>query len=194
VAPPPRLMRNHQGALEQRAFVTDSIKALLAAGAVRQVSARPTVVNPLNAVPKPRQPGKYRLILDLRYVNQYVYCRKFKFEKLTDVEQIFQPNDFLVSADLTNSYWQLRMREDACEYLGFEWEGQYYVFTVLPFGLVSAPWAFSKLMREFRPICGGKAFGSLITLTTSAGPGACGNGKVARRDCPRVRACGCRHE
>ncbi|GLC39197.1 hypothetical protein PLESTM_000862900 [Pleodorina starrii] len=158
VTPPPKVMRNHQGALEQRAFVTESVEALLAAGAVRQVSARPRVVNPLNAIPKPRQPGKFRLLLDLRYVNQYVYCPKFKFEKLTDLEQIFQPNDLLISADLTNSYWQLRMREDACDYLGFEWDGRFYVFTVLPFGLVSAPWAFSKLMREFSAYLRGKGF------------------------------------
>ncbi|EFJ39635.1 hypothetical protein VOLCADRAFT_108551 [Volvox carteri f. nagariensis] len=38
VTPPPRVMRNHQGALEQRAFVTESVSALLAAGAVRQVA------------------------------------------------------------------------------------------------------------------------------------------------------------
>ncbi|EFJ50957.1 hypothetical protein VOLCADRAFT_103752 [Volvox carteri f. nagariensis] len=36
VTPPPRVMRNHQGVLEQRAFVTESVTALLAAGAVRQ--------------------------------------------------------------------------------------------------------------------------------------------------------------
>ncbi len=83
VMTPRRVMRNHQGALEQRAFVTESTKALPAAGAVRQVSARPTIVNPLNALSKPRQLGKYVLILDSRYVNQYVYCAKFTFEKQT---------------------------------------------------------------------------------------------------------------
>ncbi|MCP3663270.1 MAG: hypothetical protein GY696_12380, partial [Gammaproteobacteria bacterium] len=31
--------------------------------------------------------------------------------------------------------------------LGFEWQGKYYVFCVLPFGLTSAPYVFTKLMR-----------------------------------------------
>jgi hypothetical protein len=32
--------------------------------------------------------------------------------------------------------------------LGFCWRGVFYVFTQLPFGLASACWAFTKLMRE----------------------------------------------
>ncbi len=30
--------------------------------------------------------------------------------------------------------------------LGFEWNGQFHCMTVLPFGLASAPWLFSKVM------------------------------------------------
>jgi ribonuclease HI len=51
--------------------------------------------------------------------------------------------------DLANGYWQLRMQDQALEYLGFEWRGKFYTFTVLPFGIKSAPWGFQKLMREF---------------------------------------------
>jgi ribonuclease HI len=38
------------------------------------------------------------------------------------------------------------VREKDQQYLGFEWEGEYYVFTALPFGLASAPWCFTKVM------------------------------------------------
>jgi ribonuclease HI len=41
--------------------------------------------------------------------------------------------------DLHPDYW--------C-YFGIEWEGQYYTYTSLPFGLASACWAFTKLTRE----------------------------------------------
>jgi hypothetical protein len=57
----------------------------------------------------------------------------------------------MFSVDLQDGYWQVNMHPDAHTYLAFEWEGQYYVFTVLPFGLATAPWAFTKLMRE---VCG----------------------------------------
>ena len=36
-------------------------------------------------------------------------------------------------------------------YLGFCWEGKFYVFTVLPFGLASSPYVFTKCLR---PIAG----------------------------------------
>jgi hypothetical protein len=41
--------------------------------------------------------------------------------------------------DLHPDYW--------C-YFGIEWEGQYYTYTSLPFGLASACWAFTKLTQE----------------------------------------------
>ena len=33
------------------------------------------------------------------------------------------------------------------EYLGFEWGGVTYTFVVLPFGLSSAPYVFTQIMR-----------------------------------------------
>ena len=32
-------------------------------------------------------------------------------------------------------------------YLGFQWEGEFYIFRVLPFFLASARWCFTKFMR-----------------------------------------------
>jgi hypothetical protein len=110
--------------------------------------ARPTkVVLPVNVIPK-KQQGKFRVLLDGRPVNVGLYCPTFKYERLTDLEHLLQPGELMVSIDLVNSYWQLRMEKGAQEYLGFEWRGKYDVFTVLPFGLKSAPWGFRKLMRE----------------------------------------------
>jgi len=33
-------------------------------------------------------------------------------------------------------------------FLGFEWEGEYFHFTVLPFGLSTAPWLFTKVISH----------------------------------------------
>ena len=40
------------------------------------------------------------------------------------------------------------MHEDSTRFLGFEWEGQHYVFAVLPFGLSTAPWVFTTVMSN----------------------------------------------
>ena len=40
------------------------------------------------------------------------------------------------------------MHELDKEYLGFKWNNKYYVFKILPFGLSTAGYIFSKVMRE----------------------------------------------
>ena len=59
-----------------------------------------------------------------------------------------RPRDFVFTLDLKSGYHHVDIREDCWTYLGFEWRGQYYVFTQLPFGIASACWAFTKLTRE----------------------------------------------
>lgn len=148
VQPPAQQHRNHSGATQHADVLTKMLGELTAAGAAREVQARPKVVLPLNVIPK-RQEGKFRLLLDGRKVNEFLYCPRFKFERLTELEHLLQPGEFMMGVDLKDGYWQLRMSEEAQQYLGFEWQGRYYVFTVLPFGITSAPWGFQKLMREF---------------------------------------------
>ena len=137
---------NHAGAVEHKDFVTKEVADLLTAGAVKCVTQQPHVVSPLNVTPKKN--GKLRLILDLRHVNQYLRVPNFKYESLTCLETLAQPGDLMFSTDLAAGYWQVDMHPDSWQYLGFQWEGQWYVFCVLPFGLASAPWCFTKTMRE----------------------------------------------
>jgi hypothetical protein len=53
----------------------------------------------------------------------------------------------MVAADLQSGYYHVDIHEQDVEYLGFEYLGQYYVFTCLPFGLASAPYAFTLITR-----------------------------------------------
>ena len=61
-------------------------------------------------------------------------------------------NDFLFKFDLKSGYHHIEIFEPHWRYLGFAWnkEGveQYYVFTVLPFGLATACYIFTKIMRQ----------------------------------------------
>jgi hypothetical protein len=128
------------------AFLRESIQKLVAAKAARKVSKKPICVNPLGVVPKKN--GKLRLILDLQHVNRFLVIPKFKFESLLELANLVGANDLLFSIDLQDGYWQWEMARDSHDFLGFEFEGQYYTFSSLPFGVATAPWAFSKVMRE----------------------------------------------
>jgi hypothetical protein len=142
--PPASHQPNHQGAFQYADFIEECVKDLLKAKAVRHVKAKPKVVNPLNVTPKKN--GKLRLILDLRHVNEYLSIPKFKMDSLKLLSTLATRGERLFAIDLAHGYHQIEMSKEAQDYLGFEWEGQFYVFTALPFGLASAPWCFTKVM------------------------------------------------
>jgi hypothetical protein len=58
----------------------------------------------------------------------------------------------MIKYDLKSGYHYVEIHKAFQQYLGFSWsvngEIKYYVFTVLPFGLSSASFLFTKLMRE----------------------------------------------
>jgi hypothetical protein len=70
----------------------------------------------------------------------------FKYEHVTDAGAYFRPADWLFTIDLASGYHHLGINNRYWQYLGFEWQGGFFVFTQLPFGLNVACQAFTKLM------------------------------------------------
>ena len=96
--------------------------------------------------------GKKRLILDLRHVNLYVFKRKFRCEDESVALQIFPKGFFLFKFNLKSGYHHVEIFPDHRKYLAFSWDFgdgvvKYFQFTVLPFGLSSAPYLFTKLLK-----------------------------------------------
>ena len=58
-----------------------------------------------------------------------------------------QPGDFGASIDLKDAYFHLRIHPSQRKFLRFIWRGKLYEFLVLPFGLCTAPFIFTKLTR-----------------------------------------------
>ena len=110
------------------------------------VNCKPFVVSPLGVVPKALD--KLRLILDLRYVNSFLRVDKFKYESVKEVSNLCKLGDFLFSVDLKSGYHHVDVHPDFWGFLGFEWQGQFYVFCQLPFGLATACYVFTKLIRQ----------------------------------------------
>ncbi|KAJ8948464.1 hypothetical protein NQ317_018874 [Molorchus minor] len=61
--------------------------------------------------------------------------------------RLIRQNTYMASLDLQDAYYLLPIHEDDRKYLRFLFEGQLYEFTCLPFGLASAPYAFTKLLK-----------------------------------------------
>ena len=143
--PPPWVRKNQPSAELHAVFVQASIQELVAAGCVKRVEEVPYVCSPLSVVEN--AVGKKRLVLNLRYLNQHLWKQKFKYEDLRTAMMYFNPNEYLFTFDLKSGYHHVDIAEVHHKFLGFEWKGMYYVFTVLPFGLSSACYIFTKLVR-----------------------------------------------
>ena len=152
--PPERTSKNNKSAIKYPEFVTKSILELLETGRIKESIEPPKVVNPLSvSVQGKDQHGteKLRLILDLREVNKYVFKEKIKFDDWRTMEQYLAQDGFAFTFDITQGYHHVDVHPDFYEYLGFHWhfegEVRYFVFVVLPFGLTSAPFVFTKIVR-----------------------------------------------
>ena len=159
--PPPCTERNNASSLKERKFVEDSIRKLLLSGCIEQVSEKPYCVNPLTVA----EGKKLRLVLDLRNVNKYLNVDKFKYENLTTISDILEKGDFFINFDLKSGYHHVPIAKEHQKYLGFSWEfliggewiRKYFIFLVMAFGLATASFVFTKIMRPLiRKWCGEK--------------------------------------
>lgn len=130
--------------------------------------------------------GKKRLVINLRHLNRFLWKQKFKYEDLRVAMTLFEWGDCLFSFDLKSGYHHVDITPAHYKYLGFEWGGKFYVFTVLPFGLATACYLFTKLMRPLVRYWRGKGLRIVVYLDDGLGA-AVGKG-VAREASELVRS------
>ena len=147
--PPSSKIKNNKSAMDNSDFVTEAISELIKTKSVIRVNYQPKVVNPLTVAINEK--GKKRLVLDLRHVNPHVAKEKIKFDDWKVAQMYINNNSFMFGFDLKSGYHHIDIEKSFYQYLGFEWElngeMQYFVFTVLPFGLSSAGHIFTKTVR-----------------------------------------------
>jgi hypothetical protein len=88
-APASREVPNSSSALAHEGVVSPALAEMLEAGATSKlpVGYKPEVVSPLGVVPKGKE-GKFRLIVNMSYVNDHLVTNKFKFEGLSDLADL----------------------------------------------------------------------------------------------------------
>lgn len=74
----------------------------------------------------------------------------------------------MIKFDLTSGYHHINIHPDFIRYLGFSWNfngsERYFVFTVLPFGLSSVGYIFTKVLRPLVLHWRAKAYGVIMYL------------------------------
>lgn len=126
--------------------MTQAVSELVSVGCAVEVPFQPYIVNPLGVAIN--KSGKKRLILDLSILNLSLKKEKIKFEDLKVVVQYFEKDCYMHKFDLRLGYFHLDICPQQHTYLGFPWQGKFYCFTVLAFGISAGPCIFTKCLRS----------------------------------------------
>lgn len=112
----------------------------------------------------PKSDGDFRFILNLKKLNKYVHCDHFKMEDIRTATRLLSKDCHMVNIDLKEAYFLLRIHESHTKYLRFYFDDDLYEFTVLPFGLCSAPYIFTKILQPVATFLRSKGFISVRYL------------------------------
>ena len=173
--PSPKVFPNNASALKEKDFVSETISDPLVTRCVEVLDYPPAIVNPLSV--SIQSSGKKRLILDLRHVNLYIFKQKFKCEDLKVALKVLSKGFYLFKFDLKSGYHHVEIFPDHRRFLAFSWDFgngvlKHFQFAVLPFGLSSAPYLFTKLLRPVITSWRCKGIPMAIFLDDGLGGGA----------------------
>ena len=130
-----------------------------------KVHSKPEVCSPLSVVGNPEV--KLCLVLNLRYLNLFLHVKSFKYKNLRIASLMFGQGEYLFKIDFKSRYHHVDIWPKHYRYLGFRWDldgvKNYYVFKVLPFGLSTTCYLFTKLMRPLVRYWCGKGLKLLFT-------------------------------
>ena len=159
-------------------FVESAIQELLRVGSIVSCTCPPDAVNPLSV--SVQSSGKKRPILDLRHVNFFVNKSKIKFEDAQSMLNFLigesRSNWWAYSFDIKSGYHNVETYPSRQRFLGFSWVfngvRKYFKFVVLPFGLSTGPYIFTKVMRPLLKHWHSQALRIVVFLDD--GLGVCG--------------------
>jgi ribonuclease HI len=112
----------------------------------------------------PKRTGGYRPIVNLKNLNRYIEYHHFKMEGVQILKDTIRPLDFFTKIDLKDAYLTVPIFHEHKKFLQIKWKGVLYQFTCLCFGLASAPWSFTKLLKPVVAFCRKRGIRLIIYL------------------------------
>lgn len=95
------------------------------------------IISPIFLRPKPD--GTYRVIFNLKALNDSVVYHHFKLDTLEATLPLITPGCYMTSLDLKDAYYSIPIAPEHQRFLKFIWKGVLYQFRCLPMGLTSSP-------------------------------------------------------
>ncbi|VDI73767.1 Hypothetical predicted protein [Mytilus galloprovincialis] len=95
----------------------------------------------------PKKTGGMRPVIDLSILNKFLIVPHFKMETNRSIRASILPGMWTTSLDLSDAYFHIPISKTYRKYLRFVWNNKVFQFKALPFGLSTAPLAFTKIMQ-----------------------------------------------
>lgn len=131
---------------EQREFLRQEINKLESKGIIQKCDHEPgEFISPIFLTPK--SDGSYRLILNLKKLNEHMPYVHFKMQTIEAVLNLVTKNCFMAKIDLKDAYYSIKIGSEFQKYLKFRYDNVLYQFTCLPNGLSSGPRKFTKILK-----------------------------------------------
>lgn len=130
----------------EASLIDNEVAELLSKGAIKEVfHENGEFISNVFLVKKKN--GKYRPVINLKELNNFVTYYHFKQENLDIILKGVQKGNYFTSLDLTDAYFSIPIHISDRKYLKFIWKDKLYAFQCLPFGLASSPRVFSKILK-----------------------------------------------
>ena len=141
--PTPFVKRNNSSARENSDFVSQAVSVLLRLDLIEELACKPNIINRSVSV-STRSSGKQRLISCLIWI--FVMSISLFTSRSLNARTLALPHSYLAAVEIF---------PDHRKFLTFSWDFgtgvfRYFQFCVLPFGLSSSPYMFTKILKPLQ--------------------------------------------
>ena len=127
-------------------FLSVEIKNLLHKGVTEECQHEEgEYISPIFLTPK--SDGSFRMILNLKKLNDQMPYIHFKMEIIKSVLNLVTPNCYMAKIGIKDAYYSIPILPEHQKFLKFSSQGKLYKFTCLPNGLCCGPRKFTKLLK-----------------------------------------------
>lgn len=126
-------------------FISDTIIARLASGAISLWGKVGHVDPPYLVLPLTVEETKPRLCNDNRFLNLWIKDTPFKLDSLSSLPRYVTPSSFQSVCDDKSGYDHVLLCPESRTYFGFQWGGWFFTSNTLPFGWKSSAYIYHSI-------------------------------------------------